>query len=63
MELRISDGEAAALRSALESYLSDLRMEIRDTESWELRQRLKTEADLLDGLWRRLVASAGGAAS
>lgn len=62
MELRISDDEAVALRQALESYLSDLRMEITDTERLGMRQRLKADGDLLSGLKRRLDAHLGVAA-
>lgn len=62
MELRISEDEAAALSRALESYLSDLRMEITDTERLQMRQRLKADADLLSGLKRRLDAHEGVAA-
>lgn len=58
MELRLSDDEAAALRQALESYLSDLRIEITDTERLGMRQRLKADAELLSGLKRRLDAAA-----
>lgn len=54
MELRISDDEAEALRQALESYLSDLRMEITDTERLVMRRRLKADAELLSALKRRL---------
>lgn len=62
MELTVSDEEAAALRRALESYLSDLRMEITDTERLDMRQRLKAEAELLSDLKRRLDAPDGVAA-
>lgn len=33
--------EARILAEALESYLSDLRMEISDTDSMDFRERLK----------------------
>lgn len=59
MELTVSDAEAATLRRALESYLSDLRMEITDTERLDMRQRLKAEAELLSSLKRRLDAPDG----
>lgn len=62
MELTVSDEEAAALRRALESYLSDLRMEITDTERLDMRQRLKAEAELLSDLKRRLDVPDGAAA-
>lgn len=62
MELTVSDAEAATLRRALESYLSDLRMEITDTERLDMRRRLKAEAELLSDLKRRLDAPDGVAA-
>lgn len=62
MELTISDEEAGALGRALESYLSDLRMEITDTERLDMRRRLKADAELLSALKRRLDAPHGVAA-
>ena len=62
MELKITDDEAGALRNALETYLSDLRMEIADTERLGMRQRLKAEAELLNGVYRRLGPSEAVAA-
>ena len=59
MQLEITDEEAAALRTALESYLSDLRVEIGDTDRLAFRERLKANADLLGGLLRRLGAGDG----
>jgi hypothetical protein len=46
--------EAAALRGALSSYVSDLRMEIAETDSWQFRQNLKREALLLKKLLEQL---------
>ena len=54
MQLKLSDEEKETLRLALESYLSDLRMEIRDTEKLELRLRLKADARRLTDVVRRL---------
>ena len=62
MELNITEDEAAALSRALESYLSDLRMEITDTERLSMRQRLKADAELLSGVKRRLEVRDGVAA-
>jgi hypothetical protein len=54
-DLRLTDDDAGALREVLSSYLSDLRMEIADTEDFSLRERLKgTEA-----LLKRLIAQLG----
>jgi len=51
--LDLSPEEARMLRDVLESYLSDLRMEIAGTESVSFRENLKkTEAFLKDLLSR-----------
>ena len=51
--LDLSPEEARMLRDVLESYLSDLRMEIAGTESVSFRENLKkTEAFLRDLLSR-----------
>jgi hypothetical protein len=42
-QLNLTDSEASILRKVLESYLSDLRMEIADTEEAEFRERLKQQ--------------------
>ena len=46
--------EAAVLRQALESYLSDLRMEIADTDQMDYRQELKRQEEILTRLEERL---------
>lgn len=58
MNLTLSDEEAETLRRALSSYVSDLRMEIRDTERLQMRQRLKLDARQIEGMLRRLSAPA-----
>jgi hypothetical protein len=57
INLTLSDEEAETLRRALASYVSDLRMEIRDTERLQMRQRLKLDARQIEGMLRRLSAS------
>jgi hypothetical protein len=42
-QLTLTDKEAATLRKALETYLSDLRMEIADTDAQDFREGLKQE--------------------
>lgn len=42
--------ESKALKQALESYLSDLRMEIVDTDSQDFRNGLKQEKHLLESV-------------
>jgi hypothetical protein len=49
-QITLNQEEATTLRRALSSYVSDLRMEIRDTDSWQWRQNLKREAVLLKKL-------------
>ncbi|HEU4401369.1 MAG TPA: hypothetical protein VFT43_04625 [Candidatus Polarisedimenticolia bacterium] len=46
--------EAAMLLDVLESYLSDLRMEIADTDSMEMRETLKAKEIFLKKLIGRL---------
>jgi hypothetical protein len=55
-QITLTQEEAAALRGALSSYVSDLRMEIADTDSWQFRQNLKREALLLKRLLEQLDA-------
>jgi hypothetical protein len=46
----LTQEEAVAPRGILNSYMSDLRMEIADTDSMQLRQDLKHEEALLKKL-------------
>jgi hypothetical protein len=55
-QFTLTQEETAALRGALTSYVSDLRMEIADTDSWQWRQNLKREAMLLKKLLEQLDA-------
>jgi len=57
MNLSLTDDEKAALRSALTSYLSDLRMEIADTDRKGMRDELKQQQALLDAVLRRTAAA------
>ena len=54
MELRLAPEEADLLRQILTNYLSDLRMEIADTDSYELRQALKRDEQAVKALLARL---------
>jgi hypothetical protein len=61
-QLILTQEEAAALRRALGSYVSDLLTEIAHTDSWQFRQNLKHEETLLRKLMEQLeaeLASAG----
>jgi len=43
IRLELTDDDAKVLREALESYLSDLRMEVADTDRQNFRDGLKQE--------------------
>jgi hypothetical protein len=51
VHLKLDPTEAEVLRLVLESYLSDLRMEIADTDSMDFREKLKARKAVL----RRIV--------
>ena len=54
--LELTESEANMLRAVLNSYLSELRFEISNTENFELREELKTmDAFVKDLLRNRLV--------
>lgn len=45
--LSLNVQESAVLAQALESYLSDLRVEIAGTDGYELREALKRQEEIL----------------
>jgi len=49
-QLTLTDEEAGTLRGVLEQYVSDLRMEIADTDSMDFRDQLKREEAFLKKL-------------
>jgi hypothetical protein len=53
--LALSASEREALRSAMESYVTELRSEIGHTERYELREELKSRRMLLERVLRRLA--------
>ena len=53
-QLTLTDEEAGTLRRVLEEYVSDLRMEIADTDSMDFRDQLKQEEAFLKGLIEQL---------
>ena len=55
-QLTLTDKEAATLRKALETYLSDLRMEIADTDAQDFREGLKQEEVTITRLVEQLRA-------
>jgi len=54
VEIRLTEDEARGLAQVLESYLSDLRMEIADTDSQDFRDSLKARKALLEDVLERL---------
>lgn len=54
MELELQDSEVQLLERVLTSALGDLRMEITDTEKFELRESLKKDEEVLKSIIRRL---------
>ena len=55
-DLSLTPAEATALERALSDYLSDLRMEIVDTDSQEFRKRLQDEEQVLTRVLANLRA-------
>ncbi len=47
IQLNLADDEVLTLREVLESYLSDLRMEIADTDQMGFREKLKQDEVIL----------------
>jgi hypothetical protein len=60
IQLTLSEEEAGSLRSVLESYLSDLRMEIADTERMDFREELKRQEAFLHRLLAQLPPARSG---
>lgn len=54
MEVTLQHHEAALLKRILENSLSDLRMEISNTENYELRESLKRDEKTIKELIARL---------
>lgn len=54
VHLTLTDEEAGTLKKALETYLSDLRMEIADTDAQDFRENLKQEKSVITRLLEQL---------
>jgi hypothetical protein len=57
-KLELSADEAKVLTDVLSNYVSDLRMEIADTDSKDYREKLKKKEELLNNLVTRLGGKA-----
>jgi len=55
--LTLSDEEAAVVKHALTAYLSDLRMEVHATDSFDMREELKHEEVVLNHILQGLGAT------
>lgn len=53
-QLNLTSREVATLRHALETYLSDLRMEIADTDAQDYREGLKAEESTIERVLEQL---------
>ncbi len=60
IRIDLSKEELNALNEILAAYLSDLRMEIADTDNLEFRGTLKGREHLVNGLLERLAAAPRG---
>lgn len=54
LNLELGEEDANVLREALADYLSDLRMEIADTDQQDFREHLKHRKVILAGILERL---------
>ena len=58
MDVELTPSESSALRKALQSYLSDLRMEITDTDNAAYRRELREERAALESVDQKLAEAA-----
>lgn len=63
VRVELTAEEAEDLRAIMESYLSDLRMEIVDTDGDDFRKMLKKRKDLVGKLLEQLVEQIKAAGS
>ena len=54
VDLKLTNEEAEDLKEVLTSYVSDLRMEIADTDQYDFREGLKQRKKFLNDLISRL---------
>lgn len=60
VELRLDDEARQVLADTLETYLSDLRMEISKTDRLDFRNMLKRKKEILAGILDELRGAAVG---
>ena len=54
-DVSLNEEELIVLRDVLESYLSDLRMEVADTDNYDFRQELKQKEKCLKGILQKIA--------
>ncbi len=59
MELRLAPDEKELLQRVLSSFLSNLRSEISNTDSYDFRQGLKQDEERIKSLLARLDSATG----
>ena len=59
-ELSLSTEELAVTRHALAEYLSDLRMEVHATDSFDMREELKHEEAVLNSILHKIDEQKAG---
>lgn len=59
IRLDVTEAEAATLAKALEYYLSELRMEVADTDRQDMRDALKAEKEILNKILSDLKTKSG----
>ncbi len=57
VRIELSEADVATLKDVLDSYLSDLRMEIADTDRMDFREGLKDRRKVLESLLDRIGAA------
>jgi dGTP triphosphohydrolase len=55
VKLELTEQQAKVLSEILDTFMSDLRMEIADTERKAWRDKMKEEEDFIKDLIKRLV--------
>jgi hypothetical protein len=60
VRLDLSEDDSHILLTALESYVSDLRMEIADTDSFDFREGLKDRKEVLNKVIEALRSARQG---
>ena len=58
MDVELTSEESSAVQQALHSYLSELRMEIADTDNAAYRRELRDERAALESAAAKLTAAA-----